>query len=121
LRGKAGVKSVLVNSLGYRQSEEIWTPAEPGRNVVLTLDLDVQQAGEAALRTLGSDTRGAVVVLDPHTGDVLALASAPAYDPNAFIPQISPQEFARLSDPTLRPQINRATQENYQPGSISKS
>jgi penicillin-binding protein 2 len=120
LRGKAGVKSVLVNSLGYRQSEEIWTPAEPGRNVVLTLDLDVQQAGEAALRTLGSDTRGAVVVLDPHTGDVLALASAPAYDPNAFIPQISPQEFARLSDPTLRPQINRATQENYQPGSIFK-
>lgn len=120
LRGKAGVKSVLVNSLGYRQAEDIWTPAEPGRNVVLTLDLGVQQAAESALRTLGSDTRGAVVVLDPHSGDLLALASAPAYDPNAFVPAITPQEYARLSDPALRPQINRATQENYQPGSIFK-
>jgi penicillin-binding protein 2 len=120
LRGKAGVKSVLVNSLGYRQSEDIWTPAEPGKNVVLTLDLTLQQAAENALRTLGTDTRGAIVVLDPNTGDLLALASAPAFDPNKFIPAISEQEYTKLTHATLRPQINRATQENYQPGSIFK-
>src|SRR5262249_48075375 len=51
LRGKAGVKSVLVNSLGYRQSENIWLPAEPGKNVVLTIDAAVQQAAEAALQS----------------------------------------------------------------------
>ena len=46
LHGRAGVKSVLVNNLGYRQSETIWTPAEPGKNVTLTLDLNLQQAVE---------------------------------------------------------------------------
>jgi penicillin-binding protein 2 len=120
LRGKAGVKSVLVNSLGYRQSEEIWTPAEPSKNVVLTLDLAIQQAAEEALQTLGQEPRGAVVVLDPNSGDLLALASSPAFDPNLFIPQISVKDYERLTNAVLRPQINRATQENYQPGSIFK-
>jgi penicillin-binding protein 2 len=49
LRGKAGVKSVLVNSLGYRQSENVWTPAEPGKNVILTIDTTIQMAAESAL------------------------------------------------------------------------
>jgi penicillin-binding protein 2 len=48
LRGRAGAKSVLVNSLGYRQSDNVWTPAEPGKNVILTIDLSIQQAAEAA-------------------------------------------------------------------------
>ncbi len=50
LHGNAGEKSVLVNYLGYRQSETIWAPAEAGRNVVLTIDLDIQKAAEAALQ-----------------------------------------------------------------------
>jgi penicillin-binding protein 2 len=120
LRGKAGVKSVLVNSLGYRQVENIWTPAEPGRNIVLTLDLHIQQAAERALQSPSAETRGAVVVLDPRSGDILALASSPAFDPNQFVPQITEQDYARLNDLHLRPQINRAAQENYQPGSIFK-
>src|SRR6266700_2883255 len=120
LRGKAGMKSVLVNSLGYRQSENIWTPSEPGKNVVLTIDLAIQQAAENALRTHGPDTRGAVVVLNPHNGDVLALASAPTFDPNVYIPRLTHDAAQRLNDPVLRPQINRATQENYAPGSIFK-
>lgn len=120
LRGRAGVKSVLVNSLGYRQSEQIWTPAEPGKNVILTLDLSLQREAEQALQYAGPDTRGALVVMDPNTGDLLALASSPAYDPNLFIPQISRADYARLTDPVLRPQINRAAQENYRPGSIFK-
>ena len=120
LRGKAGMKSVLVNSLGYRQSENIWSPAEPGKNVILTIDLAIQQAAEAALQAAGSGVRGAAVVLDPRNGDLLALASAPGFDPNSFIPGIGREEYEKLTDPKLRPQINRAIQENYAPGSIFK-
>lgn len=124
LRGRAGVKSVLVNYLGYRQSENIWTPAEPGMNVVLTLDTELQLVAEKALEQAGRDTgqptRGAVVVMDVQSGDLLVLASAPAYDPNDFLPSISPELMEQLNDPHLRPFINRATQERYPPGSIFK-
>ncbi len=120
LRGKAGMKSVLVNSLGYRQSENIWTPAEAGKNVVLTIDQGIQQAAETALQSAMPNTRGAVVVMDPNNGDILALVSAPAYDPNVYIPRLTPEENLKLNDEKLRPQVNRATQENYQPGSIFK-
>jgi penicillin-binding protein 2 len=122
LRGKAGVKSVLVNSLGYRQSEQIWTAAEPGKNVVLTLDLNIQQAAEQALQNAlpGHIVRGAVVVMDPNTGDILALASAPSFDPNVYIPKLSTADWRVISDEVLKPQMNRATQQNYAPGSIFK-
>jgi penicillin-binding protein 2 len=121
LRGRAGVKSVLVNNLGYRQSEEIWTPAEPGKNVVLTLDLALQEAVEQALQTASPDVvRGAAIVLDPNNGDLLALASSPSYDPNVFLPRIRAADYERLSDEWLKPQRNRATQEIYPPGSIFK-
>ena len=116
LRGKAGMKSVLVNNLGYRQSENIWTPAEAGKNVVLTIDLAIQQAAETAM----GNARGAAVVMDPNNGNILALVSSPAYDPSVYVPRLTPEEALKLSDERLRPQINRATQENYQPGSIFK-
>jgi penicillin-binding protein 2 len=122
LRGKAGVKSVLVNSLGYRQSEQIWTPAEPGKNVVLTLDLKLQQEAELALQNAlpGHIVRGAVVVMDPNTGDILAMVSAPSFDPNVYIPKLTTADWRVLSDEVLKPQMNRATQQNYAPGSIFK-
>ena len=120
LRGRAGTKSVLVNNLGYRQGESIWTPAEPGQNVVLTIDLPIQQAAEQALQRHGAQTRGAVVVMEAQTGDVLALASSPTYDVNQFIRGMSHADWERMSDAKLRPQVNRATQENYAPGSIFK-
>ena len=121
LHGQAGEKSVLVNNLGFHQGENILSPVEPGRNVVLTIDLAVQAATEKALPILGPETRGAAVVMDVNTGDVLALASAPTYDPNAFIPNLSAAENAWLSDARLRPQRNRATQETYQAGSTFKT
>jgi len=121
LRGRAGAKSVLVNNLGYRQTENIWNTAEPGHNIVLTLNLQIQQAAERAMRgRLGPQARGAVVVMDVRSGDILALASSPAVNPNDFVRGFTPTEMARLNDATLRPQINRATQENYAPGSIFK-
>src|SRR5207253_5827803 len=64
--------------------------------------------------------RGAVVVMDPRTGDLIAMASNPAYDPNDLVQHLSPEKAEYLNDPILRPQINRAMQENYAPGSIFK-
>ncbi len=122
LHGRAGAESVLVNSRGFRQTEDVWSPAEPGRTVVLTLDLRIQLAAERALRNrVGQQVRGAVVVMNVTNGDLLAVVSAPAFDPNEFIPQISRVDYDRLTDPATRPQINRATQENYAPGSIFKT
>ena len=120
LRGKAGVKSVLVNSLGYRQTETIWAPAEPGRNVTLTIDATIQARTEAALQSAFQNTRGAAIVLDPNTGDVLAMASSPAFDPHTFLRGISHAELAHLNDEIMRPQLNRVTQGVYAPGSVFK-
>ncbi len=116
LRGRAGAEAVLVNNLGYRQTENVWSQPEPGHNVVLTLDLDIQQAAERSLAAhQGADTRAAIVVLDVRSGDVLAMVSSPAINPD-----YSSNEPARMNDPKLRPQSNRATYENYAPGSIFK-
>lgn len=121
LRGKAGVKSVVVNNLGYRQTENIWEAAQPGQNIVLTLDKEVQRKAETALQIYGPTTRGACVVMDVQTGDVLVMASSPAVNPNDAIQGYSDAEIERLRDPKLRPEINRATQDNYAPGSIFKT
>jgi penicillin-binding protein 2 len=120
LRGMAGAKSVLVNNAGYRQTENVWSPAEAGRNVVLTIDLRIQQAAEQALqRPFGAATRGAVVVMDVHTGDILAMASSPTYNPNSFLPSLSHQDAQRMTQ--TGSEKNCATYENYQPGSIFKT
>ena len=118
LRGMAGAKSVLVNNAGYRQTENIWSPAEPGSNVVLTIDLPIQQAAEHALQVFGPGTRGAVVVMDVRNGDILTMASSPTFNPNSFLPSLSHADAQRIAE--LQAEKNRATQENYPPGSIFK-
>jgi penicillin-binding protein 2 len=116
LRGRPGTQAVLVNNLGYRQTENVWSQPEPGHNVVLTLDLDIQQAAERSLAAhRGADARAAIIVMDVRSGDVLAMVSSPAINPD-----YSSNEPARMNDPKLRPQSNRATYENYAPGSIFK-
>jgi penicillin-binding protein 2 len=120
LRGTAGAKSVLVNNVGYRQTENIWSPAEAGHNVVLTIDLHIQQVAENALRNVqGPTTRGAVVVMDVHSGNVLAMVSSPTLNPNELVHGLSTNEMNRIT--ALHAQRNRATQENYAPGSIFKT
>jgi len=119
LRGTAGAKSVLVNNAGYRQTENIWSPAEPGRDVVLTIDLELQRAAERALQgDSGPTRRGAAVVMDVRTGDILALVSSPTLDPNWYVRGITHQEWDRILE--LEAEKNRATYENYMPGSIFK-
>ncbi|HUZ06007.1 MAG TPA: penicillin-binding transpeptidase domain-containing protein [Candidatus Paceibacterota bacterium] len=116
LHGHAGEEDVLVNNLGYRQSENILDPPEPGENVVLTIDLDIQRAAQESLADhRGADARGAIVVMDVRSGDVLAMVSSPAINP--VYASNSP---AYLDDTNLTPQINRATYGNYAPGSIFK-
>lgn len=120
LHGRAGAKSVIVNNLGYRQNENILSPGEPGQNVVLTLDLHLQQAAEKALQdaSVPAPVRGAAVVMDVRTGDILAMASLPTFNPNYFVQGFPPGEYQRIQ--TLTAEKNRATQENYRPGSIFK-
>jgi penicillin-binding protein 2 len=120
LRGRAGSESVLINSQGYRQSENVLDPPEPGHNVVLTIDLDLQHAAEESFaRHQGADARGAVVVMDVRSGDVLAMVSSPTFDPNDFSEGISQDKWQKLQD--LTAEKNRATYENYAPGSIFKT
>jgi penicillin-binding protein 2 len=124
LRGRPGIKSILVNNLGYRQREEVWSPSLAGQNVKLTLDLQVQKAAEKALSSVGVMTgptvRAAAIAMDVRTGDILAVASSPTYDPAMFLDKVGHEEYQRLLDPLLRPQLNRAFYGSYQPGSTFK-
>jgi penicillin-binding protein 2 len=124
LRGTAGAKSVLVNNYGYRQGETIWSPAEPGEDVKLTIDLDIQKAADHALESVREDVHGAIVVMDVRNGDVLAMASSPSYNPNHFIerpaPDVWSQEWERWTNEDLQVQMNHAMQGEYPPGSIYK-
>jgi penicillin-binding protein 2 len=116
LRGRAGAEAVLVNNLGYRQSENILSPAEPGRNVVLTLDMDLEEATTRAIEQhQGPDARAAAVVMDVHSGDILAMVSSPAINPD-----FSKNSAARLNDTNLMVQYNYASQVPLAPGSIFK-
>ncbi len=122
LRGNPGAKAILVNSAGYRhrQAEKVLADAQPGKTLVTTLDLELQQVAERALNAVGPETRGAVVVMDLRNGDVLAIGSAPSFEPAQFLDGISQEEFARLYDERTRPALNRATSGGYAPGSIFK-
>jgi penicillin-binding protein 2 len=120
LAGRAGIKAVLINNKGYRQGENILTPAIPGNNVVLTLDARVQRVTEQALHGMSGGGKGAAVVLDARNGDLIALASAPSFDPNSFIPRMNAKQWEELSDPEGKPMLNRATFGAYAPGSIFK-
>jgi penicillin-binding protein 2 len=116
---------VVVNSWGYRYSESIGSQPEPGLNLVLTLDLDLQLAAEESLaKHQGKEARSAVVVMDVRNGDVLVMASSPTINPLFYTGGLSPQETqrenARRVDEKKSPEKNRATQENYAPGSIFK-
>jgi penicillin-binding protein 2 len=116
LRGRAGAEAVLVNNLGYRQTRNVWSRPEPGDNVMLTLDLDIQQAAENSIAAhQGANARAAVVVMDVRTGDVLAMVSSPAINPDYSL-----NEAARLSNTNLLVQYNRATHVPSAPGSIFK-
>ena len=119
LRGQPGTRSVLVNNLGYRQSDSIPVPTQPGSNIVLTLNLKIQEAALRALEETGVKA-GAAVVLDVNSGDVIAMASMPVFDPNQFTPGISHKLWNSYLNAAPSPLIFRAAQEQYPPGSVFK-
>lgn len=142
LRGQDGVAFVEVDAYGRRTHyfpELKSIPAEPGSDLVLTIDARVQRAAEAALDglprrparspgaalaasvidTTAPGTPAAIVAMDPETGEVLALASRPAFDPSAFLRGLTREEWRALDDAS-HPLLNRATQAAYPPGSTFK-
>ncbi|MDQ7819411.1 MAG: penicillin-binding protein 2 [Armatimonadota bacterium] len=119
LRGVDGRLRMEVDALGRPLRVLSRQPPSPGRAVVLTVDLDIQAAAEEALRATGLEA-GAVVVLDPDTGEVLALASMPTFDPNLFARGISPERWLALTSDRRRPLLNRAISATYEPGSVFK-
>lgn len=116
LAGRAGGSLVRIDVSGFQREEIGVRPPVPGGDVLLALDADIQRAAENTLR----DVAGAAVVIDPGSGDVLAMASSPAFDPNIFCPSISPSMYAGLLQNEQYPLYNRATMGVYAPGSIFK-
>src|SRR5262249_9610099 len=113
LRGQTGGQQVEVDALGRRVRGLEEVPDVAGDPLMLTLDRDLQETAERAL----GDHSGAVVALDPRNGDVLVLASRPAYDPNLFSRGIRHAEWRSLVQDPLKPLSNRAVQGQYPPGS----
>ena len=118
LMGEDGARHVVVNSIG-REIETIGeVPPTEGQQLQLTIDFDLQRAAEDAFNLEGF--AGAAVALDPQSGEVLALVSLPAYDPNDFALGIDGETWATLNSDALRPLQNRALQGRYSPGSTFK-
>lgn len=118
LTGQRGEYKLTFDKDGRKTSEKIAAPPVPGYNVITTLDLHLQELAEKALEAKAK--RGAIVIIDPNTGDILAMASWPTYNPNAFIPSISTEKFKALQDDPNIPLLPRAYRSAYPPGSTFK-
>jgi len=116
LVGREGMLLEVVDSMGRRMGEFSRRPPVPGQDVLLTLDVPLQKKAEELLE----GREGAVVVLDPRNGEVLALASFPTFDPNAFINRFTPEEWMTLVNSPEFPLENRAIRGLYAPGSVFK-
>ena len=116
LRGKAGNSQVEVNAFGRVIRELERNEGQPGDDLVLTLDAGLQRFVSARI----AGQIASAVVLDIHTGDVLALASSPAYDPNLFAKGISTEDWNELLDNKYKPLISKAISGQYPPGSTFK-
>ncbi|MDQ7843304.1 MAG: penicillin-binding protein 2 [Armatimonadota bacterium] len=119
LRGVDGRLRMEVDALGRPLRVLQRIPAVPGRPIVLTLDLTLQKAAFQGLRD-GPQPSGAVVAMDPRSGEILALESQPAYDPNEFAIGITSERWQALTGNPLRPLLNRALGAAFEPGSVFK-
>lgn len=116
LHGKVGFEEVETNAQGRVMRVLRHTDAVAGKNIVLSLDIKLQEAAEAAL----GDRRGSIIALDPKTGEVLAMVSKPSFDPNLFVTGISTRDYSGLRDSIDKPLFNRALRGLYAPGSTIK-
>ena len=116
LTGMSGGRLIRVDARGYKHAVWEGDASAPGQDVRLTLEPSVQRALEKALR----GWRGAGAVIDPRNGEVLALASSPAFDPNEFVPVLTRGVWNRLNEDPGLPLFNRAVMGRYAPGSTFK-
>ena len=116
LRGSAGNKRIEVNSVGRVMRELERIDGNPGADIRLTIDVDVQNYVQVRL----GDESAAAVVMDVTNGDLLAIASSPSFDPNLFVRGISQKDYSLLTENDHRPLANKAVQGTYPPGSTFK-
>jgi penicillin-binding protein 2 len=116
LMGKNGSRRAVVNSRGREVSRLDETPAESGKQLKLTVDLDLQIAAEQAL----GDKNGAIVAMDPRNGEILAMVSRPTFDPNDFAVRVSRDQWSKLVNDDDHPLLNKAIQAQLAPGSTFK-
>ena len=116
LMGKNGSRRAIVNSRGREVGRLDETSAEPGKQLKLTVDLDLQIAAEQAL----ADRNGAIVAMNPQNGEILAMVSRPTFDPNDFAVKISKDEWNKLVTDENHPLLNKAIQAQLAPGSTFK-
>jgi penicillin-binding protein 2 len=116
LMGVNGQRRVEVDSFGNQRWLQEDKEASPGKNLKLTIDLDLQAVAELTMES----RRGAVVALDPRNGEVLAMVSRPAFDPNLFAGRIRSKDWKDLVDNPYHPLLNRAIQAQQAPGSTFK-
>jgi len=116
LHGQVGLQKVETNARGQILRVLERQDPQPGQDIQLHLDIELQLAAEKAL----GDRRGAVVALDPKTGGIMALVSRPGYDPNLFVTGISSQEYQALQQSADLPLFNRAIRGRYPPASTVK-
>jgi penicillin-binding protein 2 len=125
LHGTVGFRQVVTNARGRQIPAEAGDigggllegdSPTPGHNLYLSLDLELQRVATEAL----AGKRGAIVAIDPNNGEILALVSAPSFDPNAFATGMSPSQFNELQNNENRPLFNRAVRGSYPPGSTIK-
>jgi len=116
LHGQTGFEEVEVTAGGRPVRTMSRTQATPGNNLVLSLDIGLQQVAEQAF----AGRRGALVAIEPSTGDVLAFVSAPSFDPNSFVDGIDQQTWDELNNSPDHPLLNRPLHGTYPPGSTYK-
>ncbi len=116
LQGTDGMRRVVVNSVGKEVDRLSTQEAISGKQILLTVDYDLQEVAEQSL----GNRPGAAVALDPRTGEVLAMVSHPALDPNDFAVRISVDDWKSLNEDRQKPLLNRAIQAQLAPGSVFK-
>jgi len=116
LTGQDGSVVEIVDSVGRKRGENPMQPPTQGRDIHLSISATLQGKAEELL----GDREGAIVALDPSTGEILAMASSPTFDPNRFIGRFTPEEWVQLMNDPASPLENRAIRGLYAPGSIFK-
>lgn len=116
LRGTTGFEEVEIDASGRAIRTLKRTPPMPGKNLILSIDIELQKVAEKAF----GQNKGALVAIDPSNGGVLAFVSMPGYDPNLFVDGIDPQNWNELNTSPDKPLLNRALRGEYPPGSTFK-